>query len=312
MSDRYALRLHNVTKRYGKTVALDSVRLDVPRGALMGLIGDNGAGKTTLFSVVTGQVLVDAGEVDVLGSGPFDARSHGARVRVLPQDCAMPPHSSAEQVLRYYARLQGASRAESKREADRVLELVRLGDRRKSRVRQLSHGMKRRLAVAQALLGDPELVLLDEPTGGLDPQLVVEMREILLQQRGRRTLVVSSHILADLEAICDHVAFMESGRCVRAGPVDEIMHRGRIVRVTLKSAPPDLDALATIIEERAGVVDGVELRFAIDPDEDPADACSEVLAQLLAADLKVLEVRLGRSLEAAYLETRTRTRLNPP
>ncbi|HEY8430680.1 MAG TPA: ABC transporter ATP-binding protein, partial [Sandaracinaceae bacterium] len=214
---RFALRLAGVRKRYGRTVALDGVDLDVPRGALVGLVGPNGAGKTTLFGIVSGAVRPDAGTVDVLGEGPFDPARHAGRVTVLPQDCELSPHSSARQLLVFYARLAGATKREAERDADRVLDLVRLSDRAGDRVRQLSHGMRRRLAVAQALLGAPELVLLDEPTGGLDPHLVVEMRELLRSQRGERTLVVSSHILADLEQTCDHVVFLERGRVLESG-----------------------------------------------------------------------------------------------
>ena len=247
---RFALRLKGVIKRYGKTRALDGLTLDVPSGALMGLVGPNGAGKTTTFGVVSGAVRADAGQVDVLGQGAFDPVRHAGRLTVLPQDCALNPSSSARQILSFHARLQGLTLQAATREADRVLDLVHLADRSGARVGQLSHGMKRRLAVAQALLGDPELVLLDEPTGGLDPHLVVAMREILSAQRGLRTVVVSSHILADLEATCDHVAFMEDGRCTRSGPVAEVTRRGALVRVQL-AEPMALAAFGLFSPERA-------------------------------------------------------------
>ncbi|MCZ7680697.1 MAG: ATP-binding cassette domain-containing protein [Sandaracinaceae bacterium] len=137
---RFALRLSRVHKRYGRTVALDGIDLDVPRGALLGLVGPNGAGKTTLFGVVGGMVRADAGAVDVLGEGPFDPERHAGRVTLVPQDCELNPHSSARQLLTFYARLQGAGKRQAERDADRVLELVRLSDRAGSRVRQLSHG----------------------------------------------------------------------------------------------------------------------------------------------------------------------------
>ncbi|MGE3628771.1 MAG: ABC transporter ATP-binding protein, partial [Sandaracinaceae bacterium] len=231
---RFALRLHDVRKSYGKTVALDGLTLDVPSGCLLGLIGPNGAGKTTAFGVVSGVVRLDAGTVDVLGQGPFDPGRHRGRLALLPQDCELNPHSSARQLLTFYAELGGATRRAALRDADRVLELVDLSDRASARVRQLSHGMKRRLAVAQALLGTPELVLLDEPTGGLDPHLVVQMREILRAQKGERTLVVSSHILSDLEAICDEVAFVERGKCIKAASLHDVIGAQR--RVTVKLA----------------------------------------------------------------------------
>ena len=300
---RFALRLRGVRKRYGKTVALDGLTLDVPRGALLGLIGENGAGKTTTFGVVTGAVRADAGAVDVLGQGPFDPARHAGRVTVLPQDCELHPHSSARQILRYYARLGGQTAQDAARDADRVLDLVHLCSRADARVRQLSHGMKRRLAVAQALLGEPELVLLDEPTGGLDPHLVVEMREVLRSQRGARTLVVSSHILADLEATCDHVAFLEAGVCVASGPVDEITKRAGRVRVRLAGAREG-DAPELALEGRELSRDGEWLVVTLREGESPAEGNAEILPALIAQGAEVLEVRHGESLEDTYMAAR--------
>lgn len=302
---RFALRLHGVRKRYGRTAALDGIDLDVPRGALLGLIGPNGAGKTTMFGVVSGTVRADAGTIDVLGEGPFDPSRHAGRVTVLPQDCELNPHSSAKQLLTFYARLQGASAKDAARDADRVLEMVRLSDRASARVRQLSHGMRRRLAVAQALLGNPELVLLDEPTGGLDPHLVVEMREVLRDQRGARTLVVSSHILADLEQTCDHVAFVEAGRVLESGPVEQVTRRGGVVRVRL-AEPIEVDE----IEELAVYspkVEGDTIVLALSEGGDPAEVNAVALPLLVARGARILEVRLGESLESAYMARRAKS-----
>jgi ABC-2 type transport system ATP-binding protein len=298
---KYALRLIRVSKRYGKTRALDALDLDVPQGALFGLVGPNGAGKTTTFGVVSGAVRHDEGVIDVLGGGPFDPAKHAGRITVLPQDCELNPHSSARQLLTFYARLQGMSGKAAAKDADRVLELVRLTDRASSRVRQLSHGMRRRLAVAQALLGDPALVLLDEPTGGLDPHLVVEMRDVLREQRGKRTIVVSSHILADLEATCDHVAFIEAGRCVKSGVLEEVTKRGGLVRVRL-AAPIDIEE--GLLAGRAVTVEGDVLSIELSPGESAADVNRAVLPELFARGAQVLEVRLGESLEAAYMASR--------
>jgi len=298
---RFALRLQGLRKRYGKTVALDGLTLDVPSGVVMGLVGPNGAGKTTTFGIISGAVRPDAGRVDVLGEGPFDPGRHAGRLTVLPQDCELNPHSSAGQLLTFYARLQGISRP--KQEAQRVLEIVRLGDRIGARVRQLSHGMKRRLAVAQALIGDPELILLDEPTGGLDPHLVVEMRQVLREQKGERTLIVSSHVLSDLEATCDHVAFLEAGRCTKTGSIDLITGRSRLVSIRLAQAV-DLVALEPLLEGREPALEGLWLTYQLREEEDPSDSHAEIIPALVSHGARVLEVRLGRTLERAYLDSR--------
>ncbi len=305
-----ALSLRGVRKRYGKTVALDGLDLEVPRGALLGLIGPNGAGKTTTFGIVGGAVRADAGTVDVLGEGPFDPARHAGRLAILPQDCELHPESSPRQLLTFYARLAGLGTRAATHEADRVLDLVRLRDRADSRVRHLSHGMRRRVAVAQAFLGQPELVLLDEPTAGLDPHLVVEMREVLREERTKRTLVVSSHVLADLEATCDHVAFVEAGRCVESGRVEEVTRRARIVRIRV--AEPLGDEALSIVRERAHRIEGEELVIELVEGEDPASFHRELLPLLLERGARILEVRLGESLETAYMASRSRARAALP
>ena len=159
-----ALVVDAVCKRYGARVALDRLSFEVPAGGITGLVGANGAGKTTCFGVVAGLLKPDAGHVDVLGRGAFQAQRHAGLLGLLPQDAELAPHARVVDLLVYFARLQGSSRGLAAREAARVLELLSLADRARSRVRELSHGMRRRVAVAQALLGKPQLVLLDEPT----------------------------------------------------------------------------------------------------------------------------------------------------
>jgi len=285
-----ALALQGVTKRYGSLNALDGLDLAVPAGVICGLIGPNGAGKTTTYGVVGGLVRPDAGSVDVLGSGPLRP---GGRVTLLPQDCELNPHTPVRELLIHYARLQGLSHGQARREADRVLDLVALSDRAKARIKQLSHGMRRRVAVAQAFLGSPELILLDEPTAGLDPDLVVRMRELFTAARGTATLVISSHVLAELEAVCDHVVFMDAGKVTRAGTIDEVTGQGQVVRITCE-APVDV----------AGTWEGPVYVARTEPGQGVAELNATVLRQLLDAGAAVLEVQRGRSLEETWMEGR--------
>ena len=300
-----ALRLRGVHKRYGRLKALDGLDLEVPAGAICGLVGPNGAGKTTAFGVVGGYVRPDQGEVDVLGEGPLQPHHHAGRVTLLPQDCALNEHTTVGETLRYYGRLQGLGRVESRREADRVLDAVQLADRAGSRVRQLSHGMRRRVQVAQAFLGSPELVLLDEPMGGLDPHLVVAMRSFFLSQRGERTLVISSHVLHELEAICDHVIFLEEGRCVRAGSMAELTGRGQLVRILLDGeAETFLAQISEVLPEVDFVAEGAWLR-AQAPSEWTIPRLNEgVLRALIEVGAPILELRPGRGLEETWMADR--------
>ncbi len=298
-----ALRLAAVTKAYGRVRALDGLDLEVPRGATMGLVGPNGAGKTTTFGVVGGLVRPDAGQIDILGQGAFDPAAHRGRVLLLPQDSELNPHTPVRTLLVNLARLQGLTRAGAGRAADRVLDEVELADRGGFRIGQLSHGMRRRVAVAQALLGEPELVLLDEPTSGLDPALVVRMRDVVRRRRGRVTLLISSHVLSELEAVCDHVAFLEAGRCVRQGPLDEVTGRTARIRVQL-GAPADPAALAALLGDLPFEVDGAAVVVHVPGDADVAATNRRILPALIAAGHDVLEVTLGDRLEAAWMQGR--------
>ncbi len=285
-----ALRVSGLRKRYGKTRALDGLDLEIPKGVICGMVGPNGAGKTTTFGIIGGLIRPDEGEVDVLGKGPFEASVHRGRITLMPQDCELPPSTPVAKALTFYARLQGLTRHEADGEVARVLDAVNLQDRAGSRIAQLSHGMRRRVQVAQALLGSPELVLLDEPTSGLDPEQTARMREVFLAERGRRTLVVSSHILSELEAVCDMVAVMQAGRCVRFGSLAELTERKGEVRIRVRGETPPIEGA-----ERDG-------EWLVVRGEEPAALNARVLPLLLAAEVDILEVRQGRSLESSYLD----------
>src|SRR5688500_13944362 len=174
-----ALRFSDVRKRFGATRALDGLTLEIPTGAFYGLIGPNGAGKTTAFSLACGFLKPDGGEVEILGERGFDMLRLKGRLGALPQDAVLGRETRGAEHLRFFGQLQGLSPAEARRQADERLEQVGLADRAGARVKTLSHGMLRRLAVAQPLLGSPDLVLLDEPTSGLDPRHAHELRELL-------------------------------------------------------------------------------------------------------------------------------------
>lgn len=295
-----ALVADNLRKHYGATRALDGLNLWIPKGVVAGLIGPNGAGKTTTFAVVAGNVKADSGRVDVLGQGPFDARIHAGRVGLLPQDSELSRHTSLIGLLSYYAELQGMTRTAARKEAALRLDQVMLAERQHQRPGELSHGMRRRVSIAQALLGSPELILLDEPTSGLDPALVADMKEILRGLRGTSTLIVSSHVLADLEAVCDHVVFMAAGRATKQGALDDITGTKERVRVRLRAAPP-LERLRQALEGIELTADGNDLVFQAPQGLELHALNARVLRVLLDLGAEILEVRPGESLEAAYM-----------
>lgn len=294
-----ALILRDVHKSYGKIQALNGLDLEIPKGVVCGLIGPNGAGKTTTFGVVGGYVRADSGSISLLGEGPFDPAIHRGRVALLPQDCELNPHMPVRQSLEFLARLQGMGRKAAVADTDRVLELVDLRDRSEMRIRQLSHGMRRRVSVAQAFLGSPELVLLDEPTAGLDPDQVKRLRSLFVSQNKNCTLVISSHVLAELEQSCDYVVRMDAGRCVRAGAMDQVTERRGMVRVQIQG---DLQGAAQLLTAFAPKVQGDELILRCPVGVGPEELNAQILPILLAARVKLLQIRTGQSLEAALLK----------
>jgi ABC-type multidrug transport system ATPase subunit len=295
-----ALKVFGLVKRYGRIHALNGLDITVPKGVICGFIGPNGAGKTTTFGILGGLIRPDAGEIDVLGLGPPNPERHGGFMSMLPQDCELIPQVPVAAYLRYLARLQGLSQAEAARTVDQRLEEVALTDRARSRIRELSHGMRRRVAVAQALLGEPELVLLDEPTSGLDPELVVRLRELFAAQRGKRTLVISSHNLLELEAVCDHIIFIQQGRCVRSGSIAEVTQRGLLMRYLIER-PFDLSYLKAQLGHLEFTGEGSELLVKAPDGWTAARINATVIPFLVAPEIGLLEVRQGQSLEAAYM-----------
>lgn len=296
-----AVVLDNVVKRYGSQLALNGLSLSIPKGSICALIGPNGCGKTTTMGVIAGLLRIDTGSADILGQGPFDAQKHAGRVSLMPQDAVPSTAVPIIESLRYYARLQGLDPASARREADAALEKVQLNDRARSRFGQLSHGMRRRFSIAQALLGKPELVLLDEPTSGLDPELVVQIRELIMSQRREATMLISSHILSELETMCDHAIFVERGKVVQQGSMAELTSANSIVRYTL-TASPDLAALELVLQ--GCTLEWKEPVLTIRaPQSQPVEKTNALaLRALLDQPIGILEVDAGHSLEAAYME----------
>jgi ABC-type multidrug transport system ATPase subunit len=247
-----------------------------------------------------------AGDISLFGEGRFDPRRHGGRVAVLPQDSRPPPHARVAKLLRFYGGLQGLRGAELTREVESLLDWVHLRERAVAPVRTLSHGMSRRLSVAQAFLGRPDLVLLDEPLNGLDPREAARVRELIQSRRGRQTIVISSHILSDIEALCDHVAFVERGRLVRQDTLAAITRRGHQVTYLLAPCVPPLDALRSALPDVAWAVPAANtLQATFSALLTAAELNARALPVLLQAGAPVLEIHRGSDLESEYLRAST-------
>jgi ABC-type multidrug transport system ATPase subunit len=300
-----SLEMRGVVKCYGRRRALDGLDLDVQAGSIFGLIGSNGAGKTTAMAVSVGLLRTAAGSVNLLGEGPFRPERHRGRVALLPQDSRLPLHARVGELLRFYGRLQGLSEQDAARSAAAMLDWVHLSDRSGNAVRTLSHGMLRRLNIAQAFLGSPELVLLDEPLSGLDPREAARIRDYLKARSGGQTIVISSHNLRELEALCDRVAFIEKGRLVRTDAMEKVVRRHhRLTYHVVAGGELPVAALSAALPGATFEVgdEGGRVTVVFDDTQIRTDEVNAaVLPLLLKAQVGVLEIRRGSDLESEYL-----------
>ena len=233
MSAEFAIRLRNVVKRYGPIAAVDGLDLDVPLGTCVGLLGPNGAGKSTTMRLLTAQSIADEGELEVLGFQlPEESKQARAECGVTPQLDNLDTTLTVEQNLLVFSHLYRIPRAERHDAIERALVMAKLVDRRDSRVDRLSGGMRRRLLISRALVHRPRLVLLDEPTVGLDPQVRQELWALVdaLRSEGT-TILMSTHYIEEAQRLADTVLIMSHGKAVAVGPPSELVmeHAGREV-----------------------------------------------------------------------------------
>jgi lipooligosaccharide transport system ATP-binding protein len=233
MSDGLAIRLRGVVKRYGQITAVNGLDLDVPLGTCVGLLGPNGAGKSTTMRMLTAQSIADEGEIEVLGFKlPEESKQARAECGVAPQLDNLDTTLTVEQNLLVFAHLYRIPRCDRKEAIERAIVMAKLVDRRGDRVDKLSGGMRRRLLIARALIHRPRLVLLDEPTVGLDPQVRQELWALIdaLRYEGT-TILMSTHYIEEAQRLADTVLIMSHGEAVASGPPSELVveHAGREV-----------------------------------------------------------------------------------
>ncbi|MFH9822951.1 alpha/beta fold hydrolase [Streptomyces bobili] len=294
------LQITDLSKKYagGDRYSVRDLSFRVEKGQVLGLLGPNGAGKTTTLRMLMGLIRPDGGEIRVFGHAIRPGAPVLSRVGAFVEGAGFLPHLSGRQNLELY--WQATGRPAEDAHLDEALEIAGLGDALARAVRTYSQGMRQRLAIAQAMLGLPDLLILDEPTNGLDPPQIREMREVMIRYAAAgRTVIVSSHLLAEVEQTCTHLVVMDRGRLVQAGPVGVIVGSGDTLLVG--TATPVEEPLAEKVAALPGVASAVPTDDGLLVRLDADGSAQHLVAELVRLDVPVQSVGPHRRLEDAFL-----------
>jgi ABC-2 type transport system ATP-binding protein len=309
LSDPVAVSIRSVTKQFNARVrALDAVTFDIPVGKVTAVVGPNGAGKTTLFSLIANFLRPTSGEIQVLGIDVRKAGDLRGRFTILPQDALFQANVPVREQLVFMARLNGMSEVDATRDANRVLDMVGLMDSAKKSARSLSHGMTKRLGIAQALLGKPEVIILDEPTAGLDPANASGVRRLIsdIKVSGQGTIIVSSHDLDEMQELAQVVAILDKGKLVELKSMTELTRHEGVVRMHFGRKLTDEEE--AFIKGLPGVVvvsPDTQHEYTIGLHAQPGISTSTTIGPIVAAlagrGLIPRSVKEGASLEERFL-----------
>lgn len=296
------IEVKNLVKKYGNFTAVDNISFQAKPGEIVGLLGPNGAGKTTTMRVLTGYMPVTSGSVKVAGYDVMDdSLEVRQRVGYMPEQVPLYPDMTVEAYVLYWARLRQTKNP--KQAVQAVLEQFQLLDRRKKLVRSLSKGLRQRLGLAQALVHNPPVIILDEPTIGIDPKQVVEVREVVRSLREKHTVLFSSHILSEVEQICDRVVIINNGKIVAEGTTDILGEQTHSSLALYVHIGGDKQHIKELLQKVPDVSDiqAHEAGFIIRGND---DELRHAVMQLVAAHrLELLEMRpIDRRLEDIFIK----------
>lgn len=308
------IEVSNVTKLYGTLRAVNGVDFRVQRGEILGLLGPNAAGKTTLMRIMTGYLPATEGTVKVGGHDVHDQPLAVKKsIGYLPENPPLYPEMSVKMFLSFCAEINGVPASERKKKVDETIEAVGLEDVRDRLIENISKGYRQRTGLASALVHDPDVLILDEPTVGLDPRQIIDIRNLIKSQAGKRTIVLSSHILPEVSATCDRIVILNRGNVVAIDTQDELTRRvrgGESLRLEIggcdaKQAADEIGALdgvakVEIIDSAAGAA---KLEVV---SSQGADAREAVFRKVVEKDWILLEMsRSGMTLEDVFLQLTT-------
>jgi len=301
LKDDIVISIDDLTKRFGnarrKILAVDNLSIQVPRGSIYGFLGPNGSGKTTTIGMLLGLIRPSEGSIELFGEDLFqNGPELLKRTSSVLENSPMYPYLSGRDNLEVFGRMRGFA---DRHKMDEVLDIVGLTKRAGSPAKTYSLGMRQRLSIALALLSDPELVILDEPTNGLDPSGIIDIRDIIKQLGDQgKTIFLSSHLLHEVEQVCNYVAVLDRGRVIAQGPVDELLHRGK----TLALKVNDINAASSLLNrvEWISTIETDDEYLYVTAGEEKHPDINEMLVQ---SGIRVFEMKkFSDSLEDFFLD----------
>jgi ABC-2 type transport system ATP-binding protein len=307
------IQVENVTKRYGPTLAVSDLSFEVQKGEILGFLGPNGAGKTTTMRIITGYLPATEGRVRVAGfdvaEEPLEVKK---RIGYLPELPPVYPDMTVTEYLAFVGRIKGVARGDLKKRVDEVSEKTAVTDVSNRQIGKLSKGYRQRVGLAQAIIHNPDVLILDEPTAGLDPKQIIETRELIKGLAGQHTIVLSTHILPEVSKTCQRVVVINSGRIAAVGTPDELIHRLQGYETVLVTAEGPKGEIKGKLQTVTGVnlVEEHEAKDSRATFEVHAEKGHDVRAELARAVVesqwKLLELKTsGLSLEDIFLKLTT-------
>lgn len=305
------IEVESLTKKYGSHVAVDNLSFRVERGMIYGFLGPNGAGKSTTMNMMTGYIAATSGTVKINGydilRNPEQAKKS---IGYLPELPPVYPDMTVYEYLRFVAELKKVKKNERQVQIEDVMKQTQIEDVKGRLIKNLSKGYKQRVGLAQAIIGYPEVIILDEPTVGLDPKQIIEIRELIRELAKKHTIILSSHILSEVSAVCDHIMIISKGRLVASDTPEGLMtllKGGRQMKLSVLGEQSKVEELLQSMESvkdfsmqppRAEGMVSVNIRT-----EDTEDIRVELFHRLAAADMPIMELSLSeKSLEDVFLE----------
>jgi ABC-2 type transport system ATP-binding protein len=294
-----------LTKHYGRRRGIDGISFEASAGEVLGLLGPNGSGKTTILRILTGYLHATSGRASVAGFDVVEqALEARRRIGYVPEDVPLYGNMGVAEFLAFMARLKGLEGQQSKRAVDRSCARLSLDDVRRVAIGKLSRGYRQRVMLAQALLGEPDLLILDEPTNGLDPRQIIEVRELIRSLSARHTILVTSHILSEIERVATRVAILLNGRLLAVRPLAQ--ESGPRLRLRVRSASPE--TVRATLEAVPGVI-GIGPAAVVSEDvhdfvvEVGAPAAEAIAAAVITGGFGLLEMTETRTnLETLFLD----------